>query len=69
MSEFAVLMKIIVLAGLCVGMTALAATSLQASNPAPNLGWERSANIGATVTRGNSKTLLFTARIPPRCNR
>ena len=27
----------------------------------PNPGWETSANAGATVTRGNSKTLLFTA--------
>ena len=63
MSESALLMKTIVLAGLSVGVTALAATSLQAADPAPNLDWESSANIGATVTRGNSKTLLFTAGI------
>ncbi len=32
-----------------------------ASKPAPK--WEGSASIGATLTRGNSDTLLFTARV------
>ncbi|MBI1839680.1 MAG: hypothetical protein HYR88_02370, partial [Verrucomicrobia bacterium] len=34
-----------------------------AADPAPAAppGWETSATAGATVTRGNSRTLLFTA--------
>ena len=61
-------MKSFILTGLCAGMTVLALTSAEAAEPAaaapaPKPLWETSANVGATVTRGNSKTLLFTAGI------
>ena len=41
----------------------LPGVAVMAADPAPVVGWETSANLGASVTRGNSKTLLFTAGV------
>lgn len=47
------------LLSVCSTLTVSAADAAPAVAPAP--GWETSASAGASVTRGNSKTLLFTA--------
>jgi putative salt-induced outer membrane protein len=47
------------LTSLTLASVMIPATAALAADPNP--GWETSANAGVTVTRGNSKTLLFTA--------
>ncbi len=57
-------MKQTVLGSLALAGVMIPAAALQAADaaaPAAPAGWETSAQAGATVTRGNSKTLLFTA--------
>lgn len=46
-----------------VGALLGSAAALQAAAPAPATGWNTSAALGLSVTKGNSDTVLFTANI------